>query len=261
MTLRADIPPEAQGAAVKSARRVVEVLEHFDRVQCPQSLTEIALALGYPASSTLALLKSLLALEYLSYDFERRTYSPTMRVAMLGAWVQACVFRDGVLVRLMEALQEATGETVVLGMQNDLHVQYIHVVQARHLLRYHLHPGTFRPIHSTAAGRMLLAHQSRDAIARLVRQLDRRAGVTLDLGAFWDGLQEVRAAGYAWSANQVTEGAGTMAVLAPKMADGRATVLGVAGPLSRLEPNRERILASLRSIVGPPIVDPKNSRL
>ena len=108
---------------------------------------------------------------------------------------------------------------------------------------------------------MLLAHQSRDAIARLVRQLDRRAGVTLDLDAFWDGLQEIRAAGFAWSANQVTEGAGTMAVLAPKMADGRATVLGVAGPLSRLEPNRERLLASLRTIVGPPAAAPKNSRL
>jgi hypothetical protein len=156
------------------------------------------------------------------------------------------VFRDGVLIRLMEALQEATGETVVLGMQNDLHVQYIHVVQARHLLRYHLHPGTFRPIHSTAAGRMLLAHQSRDAIARLVRQLDRRGGVTLDLDAFWDGLQEVRVAGYAWSANQVTEGAGTMAMLAPKMADGRATVLGVAASSVRADAEGLRVRNGLR---------------
>ncbi len=246
----ADCAPAAGVGAVKSARRAIQVLEHFDHVQRPQSLTEIAVGLGIPTSSALAILKSLQGMEYLSYDLERRTYSPTMRVAMLGAWVQGQLFRDGVLVSLMERIQEATGETVVLGMQNDLHVQYIHVVQARHLLRYHLHPGTFRPVHSTAAGRMLLAQQPREAVSRLVRQLDRRTGVRVALDPLWRELQAIRAAGYAWSANQVTQGAGTLAVLAPRTADGRNTVLGVAGPLSRLEPGRERIRDSLFEIVG-----------
>lgn len=236
-------------AAVKSARRVLEVLEHFDYVQRPQSLTEISGSLGYPPSSTSALLKSLQALDYLSYDLEKRTYSPTMKVAMLGAWVQKLIFRDGVIVSLMAEVQEATGETVVLGMQNDLHVQYIHVVQARHLLRYHLHPGTLRPIHCTAAGLMLLAHQSRDAVARLVRQLNKRAGLSVDAVLLQRQLDEVRSSGYAWSANQVTEGAGTIAMLAPKMADGRNTVIGVAGPLVRLEPNREQIVTAMRRLI------------
>ena len=242
-----DAAPSA--SAVKSARRVLEVLRHFDHVQRPQTLTEIASGLGYPPSSTLALLKSLQTLDYLSYDFERRAYSPTMQVAMLGAWVQGRLFRDGVLVSLMEQVQEATGETVILGMQNDLHVQYIHVVQARHLLRYHLHPGTLRPIHSTAAGRMLLAHQPRDTVTRLVRQLDKRSGIALEPERLHDELAAIREAGYAASANVVTEGAGTIAVLAPKIADGRATVLGVAGPLVRLDANKEAIVASLRSIL------------
>ncbi len=241
----------APSAAVKSARRVMEVLQHFDYVQRPQTLTDIATSLGYPPSSTLALLKSLQAMDFLSYDLEKRAYSPTMQVAMLGAWVQGRVFRDGVLVRLMEEIQDATGETVILGMQNDLHVQYIHVVQARHLLRYHLHPGTLRPIHRTAAGRMLLAHQPREAVTRLVRHLNKRAGLSVDAEQLLGELAAIRAAGYAWSANQVTEGAGTIAVLAPKIADGRATVLGVAGPLSRLEPHRARIVEHLRRIVQP----------
>lgn len=243
------LPPPGT-ATVKSARRVFEVLRHFDTVQHPQSLTEIATALSYPPSSTSALLKSLQALDLLSYDLERRAYSPTMQIAMLGAWVQERLFRDGVLVTLMERLQEATGETVILGMQNDLHVQYIHVVQARHLLRYHLHPGTLRPIHSTAAGRMLLAHQPREAVCRVVRQLSKRAGLAVDANQLHRELAAIRAAGYAASANQVTEGAGTIAVLAPKIADGRATTLGVAGPMSRLGPNHERIVESLRRIVG-----------
>ena len=244
-----DVDPAPSGSAVKSARRALEVLRHFDHVQRPQTLTEIASGLGYPPSSTLALLKSLQVLDYLSYDLERRAWSPTMQVAMLGAWVQGRLFRDGVLVTLMERIGEATGETVILGMQNDLHVQYIHVVQARHLLRYHLHPGTLRPIHCTAAGLVLLAQQSREAVGRLVRQLAKRSGVALDEAALHRRLDAVRAEGHAASANAYTEGAGTIAVLAPKIADGRATVLGVAGPLSRLDANRADIVASLHRIL------------
>ena len=249
LALSADAELSASVTAVKSARRTLEVLRYFDHVQRPQTLTEIASGLGYPPSSTLALLKSLQALDYLSYDFDKRAWSPTMQVAMLGAWVQGRLFRDGVLVNLMDQVQEATGETVVLGMQNDLHVQYIHVVQARHLLRYHLHPGTLRPIHRTAAGLVLLAQQSREAVARLLRQLKKRSGLVIDVELLHRRLEDVRAAGYAVSANAYTEGAGTIAVLAPKIADGRATVLGVAGPLSRLDVNQASIVESLKRIL------------
>ena len=246
---KSNADPALSASAVKSARRALEVLRHFDHVQRPQTLTEIASGLGYPPSSTLALLKSLQALDYLSYDLEKRAWSPTMQVAMLGTWVQSRLFRDGVLVTLMEQIQEATGETVVLGMQNDLHVQYIHVVQAHHLLRYHLHPGTLRPIHCTAAGLVLLAQQPREAVARLVRQLAKRSGVTVEEAALHRRLDEVRADGHAVSANAYTLGAGTIAVLAPKIADGRGTVLGVAGPLSRLDANRAGIIDSLQRIL------------
>ena len=235
--------------AVKSAKRVLEVLEHFDSVQRPQTLTEISDRLGYPPSSTLALLKSLQAMEYLSYDLATRTYSPSMKVAMLGGWVQRWMFRDGVLLNIMEKLQHQTGETVILAMQNDIHVQYIHVVQGHHSLRYHLHPGTLRPIHQTAAGLMLLAPQPRDAIARIVRQLNGRGGYTVDLDELQRELDKVRSVGFAWTFNRVTEGAGTLAMLAPKVTDGRGTVIGVAGPLSRLALNFEAVLVAMHQLI------------
>jgi DNA-binding IclR family transcriptional regulator len=233
-------------SAVKSARRALEVLEHFDRIQKPQSLTDISAALGYPPSSTLALLKSLHTLEYLSFNFEDKTYSPTMRVAMLGAWVQRWMFCDGLLINLMEQLQRDTGETMILGMQNDLHVQYIHVVQSHHSLRYHLHPGTLRPIQQTAAGIMLLTTLSQDAIARLVREMNSRGGRQVSLNELQRELNEARGRGFAFTENRVTEGAGTIAMLTPKTADGRRTVVGVAGPLARLRPNFDQIVDAMR---------------
>jgi len=74
---------------VKSAARVLEVFECFDRVQRPASVTEIARVLGYPQSSTSELLRSLVAPGYLESEPEdRRSCSPTARLPLPGAWLQ-----------------------------------------------------------------------------------------------------------------------------------------------------------------------------
>src|SRR3546814_16050692 len=59
---------------VKSAGRVLEILEYFDDLQRQSTVMEIADALGYPQSSTSALLRSLVGMGYLNYDAHARTY-------------------------------------------------------------------------------------------------------------------------------------------------------------------------------------------
>src|SRR5260221_13800450 len=114
--------------AIKSARRVFEILEYFDRERRPLSLKDIAGRLRYPPSSGSTLLKSMVALGYLEYDQLSRTYFPTMRIAALGGWVHAALFGDGAIERLLEHLHRATGETVVLAAQSGLYAQYVHLV-------------------------------------------------------------------------------------------------------------------------------------
>ncbi|HEX7943836.1 MAG TPA: helix-turn-helix domain-containing protein, partial [Phenylobacterium sp.] len=80
---------------MKSAQRALEILEVFARQRRPLALKEILEELGYPTSSGSALMKSLVALGYLDYDRERRTYFPTMRIAVLGHWVPAALFGEG----------------------------------------------------------------------------------------------------------------------------------------------------------------------
>src|SRR3546814_5492035 len=72
---------------VKSAGRVLEILEYFDDLQRQSTVMEIADALGYPQSSTSALLRSLVGMGYLNYDAHARTYITSSRVALLGSWV------------------------------------------------------------------------------------------------------------------------------------------------------------------------------
>ena len=132
--------------AVKSARRVFEILEYFERHRRPMALKEILEGLGYPASSGSALLKSLVALGYLDYDRERRSYFPTMRIAALGAWVHDSLFGDGQVSRLMNHLYEATGETVILAAQSDLHAQYVHLIRSAEPLSVAVPPGARRAL-------------------------------------------------------------------------------------------------------------------
>ena len=69
---------------VKSAVRVLEVLELFDRLQREASVGEIARELGYPVSSTSMLLGNLLERGYLRHGPDQRSYFPTPRVTLLA---------------------------------------------------------------------------------------------------------------------------------------------------------------------------------
>ena len=69
---------------VKSAARVFEVLEYFDRIRRAATVMEIARTLDYPQSSTSVLLRSMVELGYLEQDPARRFALWTM-MHMLGA--------------------------------------------------------------------------------------------------------------------------------------------------------------------------------
>ena len=61
---------------VKSVARTCQTLVYFDEVQRPLSVVEVSKELGYPQSSTSALLKSLVKLGFLTHDAERRVIFP-----------------------------------------------------------------------------------------------------------------------------------------------------------------------------------------
>jgi DNA-binding IclR family transcriptional regulator len=238
------------GDSVKSARRVFEVLEYFDRQRRPLPLKEIIAVLGYPASSGSALLKSLVSLGYLDYDRERRTYFPTMRIAAVGQWVRDALFGDGALLEFMERLRLSTAETVILAAQSDVHAQYVHVLHSAEPLQFSVPPGARRPLAASGMGWVLLSAKSDVEIERLRRRANIAASVKLDRETLMERVNEVRVRGYAFSKHTVSEGAGIIAALLPSGPFGRTFAIGVGGPVSRLEQKEATIVAELRAGVG-----------
>lgn len=155
---------------VKSAVRVLEVLEFFSARRTPAPLKDICAALGYPQSSGTVLLKNLTQLGYLSYDRRTRLYFPTLRVAALGDWVTQALFGQGEVFEIMRDLHSETGEAVSIGLQNDIYMQYIRVIQSIHPLRFVTDEGSQRPLTQSATGWMLMAAPGDREAERLIRR-------------------------------------------------------------------------------------------
>lgn len=236
-------------SVIKTARRLFEVLEYFDEIQQPISLKDVSAHFDYPVSSASALLKSMVVMGYLDYDGYSRTYMPTMRIATLGNWVQGALFGESRILALMKHMSDVTGETITIGTQSDLFAQYIHVIPSTYEIRYHLKPGTVRPLAKSGLGWLLLSARSDEMIEKLLRRInveqeDRKLRIALpDLMV---RIKEIRKQGYVFSRHTVTANAGVIGMVLPIRRHGRILAIGVGGPVDRLEEKKKRILSELR---------------
>lgn len=233
---------------VKSAARVLHILEFFDEVKRASSVAEVAEHHGWPHSSTSVLMRSLVALGYLHYDAGERSYFPSTRVTLLGDWIQDNRFKDGQLRRLMHDLNDETGETVVLAAQNGLHSQYVRVIQGTNTLRMHLHIGTLRPLFISGTGRALLSQMDPATIRKLARKHNASSDtqVPIDIAGLLEQAAADRANGYAMSLNHVTPRAGSIAMALPTRPQDKLLVIGLAGLSDRLVANEQRYVEAMR---------------
>lgn len=233
---------------VKSAARVLQLLEHFDDERRPMAVAEIAAHHDWPASSTSALMSSLVTLGYLEYDPGKRVYRPSVRVALLGDWIHRDLLKEGQLARLMEHLNEATGETIVLAAQNGLESQYLRVLQGTNALRLHLHIGTERPLFGSGTGSMLLSAMDAAAVRKLARRFNATVpqGKRVDIDEVLVNLAKDRARGYSVSLNQVTMHSGLIAMLLPAAHGEQSLALGISGLTVRLLEHEQKYVRLVR---------------
>jgi len=142
--------------SIKSAHRVLEILEFFDRDHRTATVMGLSRALSYPQSSTSELLRCLTRLGYLHYNRFKRCYSPTARVALLGSWVEPALFRGGAVVEALDRVNDMVGETVVLSTASNYVVQHLHVVDGQDEF-VEKHAGDSEPLLHSITGRLLLA--------------------------------------------------------------------------------------------------------
>lgn len=218
---------------VKSAQRVMEIFEFFANKRASAGVGEVAAALNYPQSSTSALLHSLVRLGYVSYNPRERSFMPSLRLATLGSWLLDAAGDQIEPFQLMNALSESTGHTIVLGIEHEAKVLYMHTVTARNLLRFHMKAGSLRPIFRTAVGLALLSLKTDAEIGALARRVnaEREAGEPLvkteDILAAIGGIRDK---GYAMTVSNATPGAAVIARVLPGLPGQPPMAVGIGMP-------------------------------
>jgi DNA-binding IclR family transcriptional regulator len=169
-----DTKGNGAAAGVKSALRVLTILEHFARTGKPATLAQLSRELALPKSSCLALLDTLLATGYLCWLGKDGGYYPTRRWLDLAEVIAKSDTIVALTAPALAAICKATSETAILAKREDRHVLYMAVVEPPQVLRFAAHAGQIKPLHGGASGRALLALLPQDERTALVASLDRK---------------------------------------------------------------------------------------
>lgn len=248
-----DLPLSAQdgpeSSTVKSARRVLEILEYFAQGVAPATVTQVANALVYPQSSTSVLLSSLAKLGYLRFDKAARCYSPTLRVMLLGSWLQDGLFGQGSLVAAMERLRQRTEQTVMIGLRQGIHVRFILSLKGKHIRALQYPVGVLRPVCRSAVGKMLLSALTDAQVLRIARHANALEADPANRVSTRELLAEmamIRRQGWAMTVDYPQPNLATLAVALPDLAGQPPMALTVGSRKPTMLAQHSRFLAELQ---------------
>ena len=155
-------------SSVKSASRVLDMLEFLSVTEKPIGVSDVARRLRLPKSSAQALLRTLLGRGYLVHAGLGYQLSPLVGS---GGWIGGTVARLGQLAKtVMESAAEVTGESAFLGvLTRDWHVQYVSKAVSKNDVRYDADLEYLRPAYCTSLGLAIIAHRPAEDIERFLR--------------------------------------------------------------------------------------------
>jgi len=245
----------SESRTIKSAHRVLEILEYFDQDHRTATVMDMARNLSYPQSSTSELLRCLTRLGYLHYNRFRRTYSPTARVALLGAWVKPSLFRHGTLLNAIDALAEQCRETIVVSSASNYVVNHLHVVLGAAEHAVPIHAGDVAPLLRSAQGKLLLSSYTNDQIRSVVHRLNaEEADLSrhIKVSEYLSELEELRA--YPLAVASAIDGTTTVATLLPRLKGVDHMAVSVVAPaevaLDQLNHFKSAVMATRERIAA-----------
>lgn len=249
----------ASGGTVKSAGRVLEVLELLGNVRKPLSASEIGRLLDYPKSSTNVLLKYLTNLGYLSFDADTMHYFPSLRVTSLGAWIPAALYGMGDAASMLQEVHDVTGETVTLSMRSGQVMRFIRVLPGSFFIALKMDEGTVAPLFGSSVGAAFLATRPPGEVERLAeaaRAMARTRVARQAIDRTLESLPQVRSASYSVTFASLFPDTGAISMALPPASDGNVLVLGVGGLSDRIRRNERMIARAMRAAITTHLVAP-----
>ncbi len=243
--------PKRSTVISKSVSRAFALLELFRREQRPLTASAIESALGIPQPSALVLAREMVELGYLSFDPATREYSPTARVAELGAWLGASDLPRQRLRRVADELARLTGETTTVCTASGRFLEVDYVAPGTLSGSILMRTGRAASLARSGSGRAVLATFADDEARRFIEEAiaaDRQARFVLA-----DVQRDVRAArrnAALVTTDLMIDGIGAIAFPLPAAAATGHFALVVAGPSPRILQRRAEILRDCPPVIA-----------
>ncbi len=135
-----------------------------------QTLSDLSLRLGLPASTAHRLLTTLQKHGFAAFDDAGQEWSIGLEAYRTGA---AFLRRANVVAASQDAmrqLRETVGETANLAVPDGPDVIFVAQVESHHPIRAFFRPGTRTPMYASGIGKALLATMPRKAAEALLRR-------------------------------------------------------------------------------------------
>jgi DNA-binding IclR family transcriptional regulator len=239
---------------VKSADRVLAILELLSAGHRRYSLSEIGQQLGIPLSSLHGILRTMQRRRWLDADETNTRFGIGPQALVVGSSYPRS---DPLVARadpVLDWLSEETGETVHYGRLEGSFVIYLAKRESRHMLRIYSAVGKRIPAHAAALGKAILAERGEAETEQILDwPLEHLSPYTLvTREALFADLAATRERGYAVELQESDLGLGCVAVTVP----GTPTpgdAISVTAPTVRLDGDRvgelARLLASAREML------------
>jgi DNA-binding IclR family transcriptional regulator len=231
--------------AVKSASRVLDLLERFGQSRQPLSFLELSRDLQIPKSSLFHLLADLTARGYVEHlpDVSRYRLGPALEslVQSAGREQSLADLVTPVLRRLNERVNETNAYYV---LKND-QVIVVATESGKQPLTYQMRVGDSASLYTFSAGKVALSFYSDAELKRYFAQVKRHPRTERTICAETSirrQLKQIRAAGFGQSRGELARGVvGTARAV---VVEGRlAGVLNISVPEARMD---NRLLAAVR---------------
>jgi DNA-binding IclR family transcriptional regulator len=228
------------GAKVDSsaaALRAFAILEAVAGADRPVSMTDVVEAVRLPKPTVYRLLALLEEALLVQREPSSKRYSIGPRASRFALDALANSATRGARHAILQRLVDDIGETCNFTILDGAEVVYLDRVETAWPLRMNLQSGSRVPLHCSASGKLLLAHQPRAARDRLLERLplERFTDNTITSRAVLEReLARIRTAGCATDNEEYITGLACVAVPV-RIARGRvAAAVAVHAPVSRL---------------------------
>ena len=212
---------------VKSALRVLTLLELLGSEGREMSHAAIAASLDIPKSSLTQLLKTLTSQGWLAFSADSKSYALGPKVTSLARRLEGAQHLTTVAPDIIATLAAATGETSALNIRKGDEHQVVVTQLSPHRLLSVMRSGDRAPLYATSGGKAILAALSPAALESYLARVnftDVTSNTHRSIETLVADILDIRTRGYALSNEEYTPG-----------------VIGVAQPL--VDPHGEVIAA------------------